>query len=148
MQRNWKPLGTYLISLTPGKLCLGPLPLCCKAKRPFSYAPFKPLRNLNTISWPLIGLRVNISNPLLQQQNITSWDNLVLKTNFRSSIQILPRSVFLLNPLGLLWARFPYKSLRNVNTKLGRMFLPSTLQLLLQRLLLLVTLQWRSISIV
>ena len=28
-------------------------------------------------------LRVNILNPLLQQQNITRWDNLVLKTNFQ-----------------------------------------------------------------
>ena len=76
-----------------------------------------PLRNLNRISWPLIYLRVNISTPLLQQQNITRWDNLVLKTNFRSSIQILPRSVFLLNPLGLLWARFPYKFLRGYQRK-------------------------------
>ena len=28
MQRKLRLLGTYLISLTPGKLCLGPLPLC------------------------------------------------------------------------------------------------------------------------
>ena len=39
---------------------------------------------------------------------------------FRSSIQILIRSVFLPSPLGPLWARFPYKFLRNLNTKLGR----------------------------
>ena len=58
------------------------------------------LRNLNRISWPLIYLRVNISNPRLQQPNTTRWDNLVLKTNIGSSIQILPRSVFLLSPLG------------------------------------------------
>ena len=67
------------------------------------------LRNLNRISWPLIYLYIK---PLLQQQNITRWDNLVLKTNFRNLIQILPRSVFLLNPLGLLWARFLYKFLK------------------------------------
>ena len=30
-----------------------------------------------------IYLNVNILNPLLQQQNITRWDNLVLKTNFQ-----------------------------------------------------------------
>ena len=76
------------------------------------------------------------------QQSITRWDNLVLRTNFRSLIQIFPRCVFLLNPLGLLWARFPYKFLRNLSTKLGRISLPSTLQLLLQRLLPLVTLLW------
>ena len=106
------------------------------------------LRSLNRISWPLIYLRVNSSNPLLQQQNITSWDNLVLKTNFRSSIQILPWSVFLLSPLGPLWARFPYKFSRNLNTKLDRISLPSILQLLSQKLLLLVTLLWRSVSTV
>ena len=53
-----------------------------------------------------------------------------MKTNFRSSVQILPRSVFLLNPLGLLWARFLYKFLKNLNTKQGRISLPSILQLL------------------
>ena len=78
------------------------------------------LRSLNRISWPLIYLRVNTSNPLLQQQNIRRWHNLVLETNFRSSIQILPRSVFLLSPLGSCGARFPYKFFRNLNTKLGR----------------------------
>ena len=31
------------------------------------------------------------------------------KLHYKSLIPILPRSVFLLNPLGLLWARFPYK---------------------------------------
>ena len=56
----------------------------------------------------------------LQQPNATRWDNLVLKTKSRSSVQILLRSVFLLSPLGPLWARFPYKFLRNLNTKLGR----------------------------
>ena len=47
--------------------------------------------------------------PLLQQQNGTRWDSLVLRTNYISLIQILPRSVFLLSRLGPLWARFPYK---------------------------------------
>ena len=68
-----------------------------------------------------------------------------LRTNFRSLIQILPRSAFLLNPLGPLWARFPYKFLRNLSTKLGRIPLPSILKLILQRLLPLVTLLWRSV---
>ena len=105
-------------------------------------------RSLNRISLPLIYLRVDISNPLLQQQNTTRWDNLVLKTNFRSSIQIFPRSVFLLSPLGPLWARFPHKFSRNLNTKLGRIFLLSISQLLSQKLLLLVTQLWRSVSTV
>ena len=81
--------------------------------------------------------------PRLQQPNTTRWDNLVLKTKLRSSIQILPRSVFLLSPL---WARFPYKFSRNLNTKLGRISLPSISQLLSLRLPLLVTLLWRSVS--
>ena len=96
--------------------------------------------------WPLIYLRVNILNPRLQQPNTTRWDNLVLKTNFRSSIQILPRSVFLLSPLGPLWAKFPYKFARNLNTKLGRISLPSNSELLSLGLPLLVTLLWRSVS--
>ena len=107
-----------------------------------------PLRNLSRTSWPLIYLRVNIFNPLLQQQTITRWDSLVLRTSYRNLIQILPRSVFLLNPLGLLWARFPYKFLRNLNIKLGRISLPSTSQLPLQRLFPLVILLWRSVSTV
>ena len=90
----------------------------------------------------------NIPNLRLQQPNTTKWDNLVLRTNFRSLIQILPRSVFLLSPLGPLLARFPtsLRSLRSLNTKLGKISLPSILQLLSQRLLLLVTLLWRSVS--
>ena len=63
-----------------------------------------------------------------------------MKAKFISSIQILPRSVFLLSPLGPLWARFPYKFSRNLNTKLGRISLPSISQLLSLRLPLLVTL--------
>ena len=86
------------------------------------------------------------------QASTAKWykgDSLVLRTlNFRSLIQILPRSVFLLNPLGLLWARFPYKFLRNLSTKLGRTSLPSILQLPLQRLPPLVTLLWRSVRAV
>ena len=39
------------------------------------------LRSLNRISWPLIYLRVNILNLLLQQPNTIRWDNLVLKLN-------------------------------------------------------------------
>ena len=45
-----------------------------------------------------------------------------------------PRSVFLPSPLGPLWARFPYKFLRNLNTKLGRISLPLISQLLSLRL--------------
>ena len=99
--------------------------------RPRGPSAMLPLRNLNRISWALIYLRVNISNPLLHQPNFTRLDNLVLKTKFRGSIQISPRSVFLLSPLGPLWARFLYKFSRNLNTKLGRISLPSILQLLL-----------------
>ena len=39
------------------------------------------------------------------------------------------------NPLGLLWARFPYQFLRNWNTKLGKIFPHSILLLPLLRLL-------------
>ena len=51
-----------------------------------------------------------------------------------SLIQILQKSVLLLNPLGLLWARFPYQFLRNWNTKLGKTYRHSTLLLPLPRL--------------
>ena len=103
------------------------------------------LRSLKRISWPLIYLTVNILNPLHQQPNITMSDNLVLKTNFRNSIKILPTSVFPLCPLGPLGTRFPYKFSRNLNTKLGRISLPSLSQLLSQRLPLIVTQLWRSV---
>ena len=36
--------------------------------------------------------------------------------SFRSSVQILQRSAFLLNPLGLLWARFPDQARQNLST--------------------------------
>ena len=49
-------------------------------------------------------------------------------------------------PSGALWARFPYKFLRNLNIKLGRIFLPSILQLLSLGLPPPVTLLWRSAS--
>ena len=51
------------------------------------------LRSLNKISWPLIYLRVNTSNPRLQQPSTTRWDNLVLKISFKNLIQILQKSV-------------------------------------------------------
>ena len=60
----------------------------------------------------------------------------------------LPRSVFLLNPLGLLWAKLPCKFSRNLSTKLGRISVPSTLQPPSQRLLPLVTVLWRSVNTV
>ena len=50
-----------------------------------------------------------------------------------------PKSVSLLSPLGPLWTRFPYKFLKNLNTKLGRISLPLTLRLALLRLPLSVT---------
>ena len=52
------------------------------------------------------------------------------------------------SPLRLLWARFPYKFLRNTNIKLGRIFLPSILQLLWLGLPPPETLLWRSASTV
>ena len=54
----------------------------------------------------------------------------------------------ILSPLGPLWARFPYKFSRKLNTKLGGISLPSISQLLSQRLPLLVTQLWRSVSTV
>ena len=51
-------------------------------------------------------------------------------------------------PSGARMARFPYKFLRNLSIKLGRISLPSTLRLPLQRLLPLVTLLWRSVRTV
>ena len=47
------------------------------------------------------------------------------------------KSVLLLNPLGLLWARFPYQFLRNWNTKLGKTYPLLTSLLPLPRLHLL-----------
>ena len=44
------------------------------------------LRNVNKISWPPIYLRVNTSNPRLQQPSTTRWDNLVLKISFKDLI--------------------------------------------------------------
>ena len=56
----------------------------------------------------------------------------------------LQKSVFLQSPLGPLWARFPYKFLRNLNIKPGRIFLPSILQLLSLGQPPPVTLLWRN----
>ena len=83
--------------------------------------------------------------PPVQQPNTTRRDNLVLKINFKNSIQILLRSVSPQSPVGPLWARFPYKFLRNI--KLGRISLASILQLLSLGLPP-VTLLWRSASTV
>ena len=63
----------------------------------------------------------------------------------RSSTTVLAlddllKSVFPLSPLGPLWARCPYKFLRNLNIKLGRIYLPSISQLLSLGLPLPVTL--------
>ena len=69
-----------------------------------------------------------------------------LQEQIQNSIQILLRPVFPQSPLGPLWARFPYKFLRNLNMKLGRIFLPSILQLLSLGLPPPVTLLWRSAS--
>ena len=88
-----------------------------RPRGPSAMLPLNPkmlLRNLNKTSWPLIYLRVNTLNTRLQQPNTTRWDNLVLNTKFKNSIQILLRSVFPQTPLGPLWARFPYKFLRNL----------------------------------
>ena len=89
-------------------------------------------------------LRVNTSNSRLQQPNTTRWDNLVLKISFKNLTQILQISVSRPSPLGPLWARFPYKFLKNLNINLGRISLPSISQLLLLGLLPPVPLLWRS----
>ena len=60
----------------------------------------------------------------------------------------MPKSVSLQSPLGPLWARFPYKFLKNLSTKLGRISLPLTLRLPLVRLRLSVTLLWRNVRTV
>ena len=54
--------------------------------------------------------------PRLQQPSTTRWDNLVLKISFKNLIKILQKSVSLQSPLGPLWARFPYKFLRNLKS--------------------------------
>ena len=56
-------------------------------------------------------------------------------------------TVLLLNPLGLLWARFPYQFLRNWNTKLGKISPRSTLLLPLPRLYLLAVLLLKIVNI-
>ena len=72
------------------------------------------LINLSMISRPLIYLRVNTSNLLLPLVSGTRWDSL-MRTKCTSWIQILPKSVLLLNALGPLWARFPNQFLKNWN---------------------------------
>ena len=57
------------------------------------------------------------------------------------------KSVLLPNPLGLLWARFPYQFLKNWNTKLGKIFPRSTLLLPLPRLHLLAMPLLKSVNI-
>ena len=58
------------------------------------------------------------------------------KISFKNSMQ----TVFPLSPLGPLWARLPF--LWNLNIKLGRIYLPSILQLLSLGLPLPATLLW------
>ena len=58
--------------------------------------------------------------------------------------KLLQKSVSRQSPLGPLWARFPYKFLKNLNINLGRISLPSISQLLSLGLLPPVTLLWRS----
>ena len=103
-------------SLTPGSLCLGPqlqwwvwmmkkavkssdlevLPLFC----PSAQLSRTPLINYNMTLRLLIYPRVNTSSRLLPLLSGTGWDSPVIRTNFRSWIQISPKSVLLLNPLG------------------------------------------------
>ena len=61
--------------------------------------------------------------------------------------RILPKSVLLLNPLGLLWARFPYQFLKNWNTKLGKISPRSTSLLPLPKFHLLAMLLLKSVNI-
>ena len=61
--------------------------------------------------------------------------------------RFLQKSVILLNPLGLLRARFPYQFLRNWNTKLGKTYPALTLLLPLPRLHLLTMPLLRSTNI-
>ena len=82
--------------------------------------------------------------PWLKQPSITRWDNLVLTISFKNLTQILQKSVSLQSPLGPLWAKLPYKFLKNLSINPGRTSLPSISQLLALGLLLPVTLSWRS----
>ena len=71
----------------------------------FAMLPLNPfskmlLRNLNKISWPPLYLRVNISNPWLQQPSTTRWDNLVLKIIFKNFCKNLYLSKPLWGPCG------------------------------------------------
>ena len=79
-----------------------------------------PLRSSSKISWPLTYLRVSKSNPQLQQLNTTRWDSPALKTSFKSSTQILPKSIFRPNPLGPLLPRFLFTSSRNSSNNLDK----------------------------
>ena len=116
MLRKWTRSGAFFPSLIPGSLCLGPPPqswvwttrktvrssgleslLLCYHSAQLSKML---LINSSMIFRPLIYLRVNISNLLLPLQSGTKWDSLVMRTRSRSSIQILQKSVLLLNPLG------------------------------------------------
>ena len=63
-------------------------------------------------------------------------------------IQTLPRSVFLLSPLGPLWARLPYQFSKNWNTRRDRISPRLTLLPPLPRLLLPAIPLWKSASIV
>ena len=92
--------------------------------------------------------KVNISELLHPLPSGTRWDNLVTRIRCKNSIQTLPRSVFLLSPLGPLWARFPCQFSRNWNIRLDRTYPPSTSLPPLPRLLRPVTPLWKSANIV
>ena len=108
------------------------LPLFC----PLAQLSRTPLINFNMTLRLLIYQRVNTSSLLHPLLSGTGWDSPVIRTNFRSRIQISPKSVLLLNPLGPLWARSPYQFSRSWSIRLGKISQPSISPLPLLKLLL------------
>ena len=146
--KRWTLSGASFPSLTPGSLCLSPqlqlwvwmIKKGCQELRPrgplcFHSAQLSkmPLISLNMISRPLIYLRVNTSNLLLP-----------LQSGYKGGQPCYEEKI---NPLGLLWTRFPYQFLRNWSTKLGKTYPHSTLLLPSPRLHLLAMPLLRSVNI-
>ena len=86
----------------------------------------------------------------IKPPSTTKWYK-VEQPCFEEKIQELntdfAKILLLVNPLGLLWAWFPYQFLRNWNTKLGKISPRSTSLLPLQRLRLLAMLLLKSVNI-
>ena len=107
------------------------------------------LINLTKIFKQQIYLRVNTLKLLLPlHQVVQGGTTLFRRQDTRTKIQTLPRSVFLLSPLGPLWARFPYQFSKNWNTRRDKISPRLTLLPPLPSLLLPAIPLWKSASIV